>query len=79
MGIDLKLITADEAYHDSDGSFFNETRIHLITPPSSKHLFPKMLILKPKRLPLMRYVRYQWFIVDAMIKVMNSNAEEEEN
>ena len=41
MGIDLKLITADEAYHDSDGSFFNETGVHLITPPSSKTSLPE--------------------------------------
>ena len=35
MGIDVKLITADEAYTDSDGTFFKETGVHLITPPKS--------------------------------------------
>ena len=35
IGIDLKLITADEAYTDSDGTFFKETGVNLITPPKS--------------------------------------------
>jgi hypothetical protein len=38
MGIDLKLITADEAYTDSDGTFFKETGVHLITPPKSNEV-----------------------------------------
>jgi len=33
IGLDLKLITADEAYHDKNGDFYNETKAHLITPP----------------------------------------------
>lgn len=37
MGIDLKLITADEAYHDNNGDLFKETGVHLVTPPSSKY------------------------------------------
>ena len=48
MGIDLKLITADEAYHDSDGSFFKETGVHVITPPSSKVSLPENIDLKTK-------------------------------
>jgi len=48
MGIDLKLITADEAYHDSDGSFFNETGVHLITPPSSKTSLPEDVNLETR-------------------------------
>jgi hypothetical protein len=35
IGIDLKLITADQAYNDSDGTFFKETGVHLITPSKS--------------------------------------------
>ena len=35
IGLDLKLITADEAYHDTDGSFFKESGVHLVKPPSS--------------------------------------------
>jgi hypothetical protein len=34
MGIDLKLITADEAYHDKDGSLFAETGV----------IFPDLLL-----------------------------------
>jgi hypothetical protein len=40
MGLDLKLITADEAYHDKDGALFKESGIHLIMPPSSKVSLP---------------------------------------
>ena len=34
MGIDVKLITADEAYHDKDGSLYRETGAIVTTPPS---------------------------------------------
>lgn len=40
IGLDLKLITADEAYHDNNGVLF-ENNVHLITPPSSKVSFPE--------------------------------------
>jgi len=36
MGLDIKLVTADEAYHDKDGSLFNETGVIVTTPPSSR-------------------------------------------
>jgi hypothetical protein len=38
MGIDLKLITADEAYHD--GSLVADTGVILTTPPSAKVVAP---------------------------------------
>lgn len=41
MGIDVRLITADEAYHDKDGSLFENTGVILTTPPSSKVSMPK--------------------------------------
>ena len=41
MGIDLKLITADEAYHDKDGSLFADTGVILTTPPSDKVSAPE--------------------------------------
>jgi len=40
IGLDLKLITADEAYHDSDGSLLKQTGVHLIAPPNSKVALP---------------------------------------
>lgn len=40
IGLDLKLITADEAYHDSDGSLLEQTGVHLIAPPNSKVTLP---------------------------------------
>lgn len=41
MGIDLQLITADEAYHDKDGSLFEKTNVIVTTPPSSNVLLPE--------------------------------------
>lgn len=41
MGIDIKLVTADEAYHDKDGSLFKETGAIVTTPPSAKALLPE--------------------------------------
>jgi len=41
MGIDMKLITADEAYHDKDGSVFRETGVIVSTPPSTKVSLPE--------------------------------------
>jgi len=41
MGIDIKLVTADEAYHDKDGSLFKETGVIVTTPPSTKALLPE--------------------------------------
>ncbi len=41
MGIDIKLVTADEAYHDKDGSLFKDTGVIVTTPPSTKVTLPK--------------------------------------
>jgi len=41
MGIDLQLITADEAYHDKDGPLFAETGVIVTTPPLSKVSLPE--------------------------------------
>ena len=41
MGIDVKLITADEAYHDKDGSIFEETGVIVTTPPSKNVSLPE--------------------------------------
>lgn len=41
MGIDVKLVTADEAYHDKDGSLFEETGVIVTTPPSKKVALPE--------------------------------------
>jgi len=40
IGLDLQVITADEAYHDSDGSLLEQTGVHLIAPPNSKVTLP---------------------------------------
>ena len=41
IGLDLQLITADEAYHDNDGVIYNESGVHLVKPPSSNVSLPK--------------------------------------
>ncbi|MFQ6678836.1 MAG: transposase [Fidelibacterota bacterium] len=41
IGIEVKLITADEAYHDKDGSLFEETGARLITPKPSGTSLPE--------------------------------------
>jgi len=41
MGIDVKLITADEAYHDKDGSIYEETGVIVTTPPSKNVSLPE--------------------------------------
>lgn len=41
IGLDLKLITADEAYHDKDGEIYKESGVHLVKPPSCKVSVPE--------------------------------------
>jgi hypothetical protein len=41
MGIEIKLVTADEAYHDKDGSLFKNTGAIVTTPPSTKASQPE--------------------------------------
>jgi hypothetical protein len=41
MGIEIKLITADDAYHDKDRSLYEETGVTLITPPSADIKLPE--------------------------------------
>jgi hypothetical protein len=40
MGIDVKLVTADEAYHDKDGTMYGDTGVIVTTPPSAKVTLP---------------------------------------
>jgi hypothetical protein len=41
IGLDLKVITADEAYHDKDGSLLEQTGVRVITPPNKKVSLPE--------------------------------------
>ena len=41
MGIDIKLITADEAYHDKDGSLVRETGVLVTTAPAANVVVPE--------------------------------------
>ncbi len=49
MGIDVKLLTADQAYHDSDGSVLNETGVYVIAPPSENAKLPENVLEFPVR------------------------------
>jgi len=40
IGLDVKLVTADEAYHDNAGEVLEKTGVHLITPPNQKTALP---------------------------------------
>ena len=35
MGVEVKLVTADTAYHDNDGSLYDKTGVYVTTPPCS--------------------------------------------
>ena len=41
IGLDLQLVTADEAYHDNDGAIYDESGVHLVKPPSSNVSLPE--------------------------------------
>ena len=41
IGIDVKIISADEAYHDKDGSLFRNTGVLVSTPSSATVKLPK--------------------------------------
>jgi hypothetical protein len=49
MGIDVKLITADQAYHDKDGSVLDKTGVHVIAPASEKTKLPSNVLESPVR------------------------------
>lgn len=49
LGIDIKLITADQAYHDSDGSVLNETGVYVVAPASEKAKLPDNVFESPLR------------------------------
>lgn len=49
LGIDIKLITADQAYHDSDGSVLNETGVYVVAPASEQAKLPENVLQSPVR------------------------------
>lgn len=49
LGIDIKLITADQAYHDSDGSVLNETGVYVVAPASEQTKLPENVLESPLR------------------------------
>ena len=49
IGIDMKLITADQAYHDNDGSVMAETGVHVVAPPSDNVKLPDNVWESPVR------------------------------
>ena len=49
MGIDMKLVTADSAYHDKDGSVLSETGVYVVAPPSKDVNLPANVLESPCR------------------------------
>ena len=49
LGIDMKLITADQAYHDKDGSILEGTGVYVVAPPSETVLLPENVLESPVR------------------------------
>ncbi len=45
----MKLITADQAYHDKDGSILEETGVYIVAPPSETVLLPDNVLESPVR------------------------------
>ena len=43
MGIEVTLITADEAYHDKDGSLYRDAGVIVTAPPSAKVALPEFV------------------------------------
>lgn len=50
MGIDVKLLTADQAYHDSDGSVLKNTGVYVVAPPSEQAVLPDNVVKFPVRI-----------------------------
>ena len=49
IGLDVKLVTADEAYHDIDGDIYKNTGVCLISSPKSKTKIPEYVDLESKQ------------------------------
>lgn len=49
LGIDIKIITADQAYHDSNASVLNETGVYVVAPASEKATLPGNVLDSPLR------------------------------
>jgi len=49
IGIDVKLLTADQAYHDSDGSVLEESGVYVVTPPTKNVSLPDNVVDFPVR------------------------------
>jgi len=49
IGLDVKLVTADEAYHDKQGEIYKDTGACIITPANSKTEIPEYVDLESKQ------------------------------
>ena len=65
LGIDIKLITADQAYHDSDGSVLNETGVYVVAPASEKVKLPDNVLDSPLRVTCNDYCEIPMKILEA--------------
>ena len=49
IGLDVKLVTADEAYHDNQGDIYNDTGATIITPPNKTVTIPDFVDVEQKQ------------------------------
>ncbi len=52
IGLDMKFITADEAYNDKEGDVFHTTGVHLVKPPNSKVPAPQNVDIETMQVTL---------------------------
>ncbi|MDZ7760820.1 MAG: hypothetical protein U5L00_11255 [Desulfovermiculus sp.] len=55
IGLNIKLVTADEAYHDKDSEIFNDTGASIITPPVKKVNIPEYVDIELKQVFCSKY------------------------
>ncbi len=49
IGLDVKMVTADEAYHDSKGDIYKDTGATIIAPPNKKVTIPDFVDVEQKQ------------------------------
>ena len=63
MGINVKLVTADQAYHDSDGTVLEETGVYVVAPPAEKAVLPDNVLEFPVRVTCNDFCEFPMTII----------------
>jgi len=73
LGIDMELITADQAYHDKDGSILEETGVYVVAPSSEKAKLPDNILESPVRVTCNDLCEIPMIILGTSQGVINDN------